>query len=49
LLLKIKDVRKTFPGTIALDKVDFDIKEGEVHAIIGENGAGNTLKTQVLY
>lgn len=40
LFLEICGVSKIFPGIRALDKVSFDIREGEVHAICGENGAG---------
>ncbi|WP_275782583.1 galactofuranose ABC transporter, ATP-binding protein YtfR [Pararhizobium gei] len=35
-------VVKTFPGAIALDKVDFSLRRGEVHALLGENGAGKS-------
>ncbi len=35
-------VSKRFPGTLAVDKVDFDVRAGEVHALLGENGAGKS-------
>lgn len=41
-LLRARDVRKTFPGTTALDGVDFSLEAGEVHALLGENGAGKS-------
>ncbi|MFZ5792745.1 MAG: sugar ABC transporter ATP-binding protein [Pseudomonadota bacterium] len=41
-LLKIEGVRKTFPGVVALDGVDFDVRAGEVHALLGANGAGKS-------
>lgn len=42
MLLSIRSLTKTFPGTLALDKVDFDLRAGEVHALLGENGAGKS-------
>jgi len=41
-LLHARSVRKVFPGTIALDNVDFSLEAGEVHALLGENGAGKS-------
>ncbi len=41
-ILEMKDVSKVFPGTIAVDKVNFAVKPGEIHALIGENGAGKS-------
>jgi len=40
--LEMKSVSKEFPGTLAVDSVDFDVRAGEVHALIGENGAGKS-------
>ncbi|WP_422071287.1 sugar ABC transporter ATP-binding protein [Tranquillimonas rosea] len=42
MLLTIRSLTKTFPGTRALDSVDFDLRAGEVHALLGENGAGKS-------
>lgn len=42
MLLSIRSLTKTFPGTLALDEVDFDLEAGEVHALLGENGAGKS-------
>lgn len=42
MLLSTRDLTKTFPGTKALDAVNFDLKPGEVHALLGENGAGKS-------
>lgn len=42
MLLSIRSLTKTFPGTVALDDVQFDLRAGEVHALLGENGAGKS-------
>ncbi len=42
MLLSIRSLSKSFPGTKALDAVDFDLRAGEVHALLGENGAGKS-------
>lgn len=41
-ILEIKNVTKQYPGVIALNNVSFSIREGEVHALVGENGAGKS-------
>ena len=41
-ILEMKDISKSFPGVKALDHVSFDLKPGEIHALIGENGAGKS-------
>ncbi len=41
-ILEVKKLVKTFPGVRALDGVDFTLKRGSVHAIVGENGAGKS-------
>lgn len=40
-ILEMKNINKSFPGVKALDHVNLSIKKGEVHALIGENGAGD--------
>lgn len=47
-LLKMRSVSVQFPGTIALDGVDIDLYPGEVHAIMGQNGAGKSTIVKVL-
>jgi len=42
ILLEARKIVKTFPGVRALDEVDFSLREGEVHALVGENGAGKS-------
>ena len=41
-IVRFEHVTKTFPGIRALDDVSFSIQEGEVHCLLGENGAGNS-------
>lgn len=42
-------ITKSFAGTIANDRVDFDVGEGEIHSLLGENGAGKTVLMSILY
>ena len=41
-VLELKGIKKSFGGIHALKGVDFQLKEGEVHALLGENGAGKS-------
>ncbi len=47
-LLEVANVRKAFPGVLALDDVQFRLKRGHVHALMGENGAGKSTLMKII-
>ena len=47
-ILEMKGITKIFPGVKALDKVDFQLKSGEIHALMGENGAGKSTFIKII-
>jgi ribose transport system ATP-binding protein len=47
-LLRVTGLSKTFPGTKALDNIDFDVRAGEIHALVGHNGSGKSTLIKVL-
>ena len=47
-MLRAEQITKVFPGTIALDHVDFLVRRGKVNALVGENGAGKSTLMKIL-
>lgn len=48
IALKLEHIRKTYPGVVALDNIDVEVLQGEVRAIVGENGAGKSTMMKLI-
>jgi general nucleoside transport system ATP-binding protein len=48
-VLELRGMTKRFPGVLANDSIDFDLRRGEIHALLGENGAGKSTLMNILY
>jgi len=47
-ILQLQNISKNFPGVRALNNVNFDLKRGEIHALVGENGAGKSTLIKII-
>jgi simple sugar transport system ATP-binding protein len=47
--LEVRNITKQFPGVLANDKVNFNVKKGEIHVLLGENGAGKSTLMNIIY
>ena len=46
--VSMRSITKRFPGVLADDQVDFEVESGEIHALMGENGAGKSILMSML-
>ncbi|HEX9211840.1 MAG TPA: ATP-binding cassette domain-containing protein, partial [Bradyrhizobium sp.] len=48
VVLSLRKATKLYAGVPAIEAVDFDLRRGEIHALVGENGAGKSTLTKVM-
>ncbi len=48
-VVEMREIRKEFPGVVACDDINFQVKKGEIHALLGENGAGKSTLMNILF
>jgi general nucleoside transport system ATP-binding protein len=48
-IVEMKGIRKSFPGVVACDDINFQVRKGEIHALLGENGAGKSTLMNILF
>ncbi|HEX2460714.1 MAG TPA: ATP-binding cassette domain-containing protein, partial [Vicinamibacterales bacterium] len=48
-VVELRGITKRFPGVLANDSIDFDLRRGEIHALLGENGAGKSTLMNIVY
>lgn len=48
-IIEMRNITKAFPGIIANDNITFELRKGEIHALLGENGAGKSTLMSILF